>query len=108
MTQRILVVDDDRSMVGVLRGYLEQSGYAVITAYDGDTAMRLIRAERPDLAVLDLMMPGHDGWAITRLVRADASLAALPIILLTARVDDSDKILGLELGADDYITKPFN
>jgi DNA-binding response OmpR family regulator len=108
MTQRILVVDDDRSMVGVLCGYLEQAGYAVITAYDGDTALRLIRTERPDLAVLDLMMPGHDGWAITRVVRADARLVALPIILLTARVDDSDKILGLELGADDYITKPFN
>ena len=108
MTQRILVVDDDRSMVGVLRGYLEQAGYAVIPAYDGDTALRLIRTERPDLAVLDLMMPGHDGWAITRVVRADASLVALPIIVLTARVDDSDKILGLELGADDYITKPFN
>lgn len=108
MTQRILVVDDDHLMVNVLRGYLEQAGYTVLTAYDGDTAMRLLRTERPDLAVLDLMLPGRDGWAITRLVRSDATLAALPIILLTARVDDSDKILGLELGADDYITKPFN
>jgi len=108
MTQRILVVDDDRSIVKVLRGYLEQSGYQVLTAYDGEAALRTLRRDRPDLVVLDLMMPGCDGWEITRLVRADSALAALPIILLTARVDDGDKIFGLELGADDYITKPFN
>lgn len=108
MTQRILVVDDDRSIVKVLRGYLEQSGYQVLTAYDGEAALRTLRRERPDLVVLDLMMPGCDGWEITRLVRADSALASLPIILLTARVDDGDKIFGLELGADDYITKPFN
>lgn len=108
MTQRILVVDDDRSIVKVLRGYLEQSGYQVLTAYDGEAALRTLRRERPDLVVLDLMMSGCDGWEITRLVRADSALASLPIILLTARVDDGDKIFGLELGADDYITKPFN
>lgn len=108
MTQRILVVDDDRSIVNVLRGYLEHAGYQVLTAYDGDAAMSLLHRERPDLALLDLMMPGRDGWEIIRLVRADRELAALPIILLTARVEDTDKILGLELGADDYITKPFN
>jgi two-component system alkaline phosphatase synthesis response regulator PhoP len=108
MQARILVVDDDRSIVNVLRGYLEQSGYQVLTAYDGTSALEVIRQERPDLVVLDLMLPGRDGWSLTRLVRADSALAALPIILVTARVDDSDKILGLELGADDYITKPFN
>lgn len=108
MTSCILVVDDDRSIVNMLRGYLEQSGYQVRTAYDGTTALQIIRQERPDLVVLDLMLPGRDGWALTRLVRADPALAALPIILVTARVDDRDKILGLELGADDYITKPFN
>jgi two-component system alkaline phosphatase synthesis response regulator PhoP len=108
MQARILVVDDDRSIVNVLRGYLEQSGYQVLTAYDGTSALQAIRQERPDLVVLDLMLPGHDGWSLTRLVRADSALAALPIILVTARIDDSDKILGLELGADDYITKPFN
>lgn len=108
MTYRILVVDDDKSIVKVLRGYLEQSGYEVLTAYDGETALHSLRRERPDLVVLDVMMPGRDGWELIRLVRADKMLAALPIILLTARIEDSDKIVGLELGADDYITKPFN
>ena len=104
----VLVVDDDRSITRVVRGYLEQAGYGVLTAHDGATALRLLRAEQPDLLVLDLMLPDRDGWEITRLIRADAALAATPIIMLTARVEDTDKIVGLELGADDYITKPFN
>jgi two-component system, OmpR family, alkaline phosphatase synthesis response regulator PhoP len=108
MPQRILVVDDDASIVKVLRGYLEQSGYQVLTAFDGETALHMLRRERPDLVVLDLMLPHRDGWDITRVVRADKVLAATPIIMLTARVEDSDKIVGLELGADDYITKPFS
>ncbi len=108
MSQRILVVDDDPSIVKVVRGYLEQSGYQVLSAADGETALHMLRRERPDLLVLDLMLPKRDGREITRLVRADATLAALPIIMLTARVEDTDKIVGLELGADDYITKPFN
>ena len=108
MTQRILVVDDDRSILRVLRGYLEQSGFQVMDASDGETALHCLRRERPDLMILDLMMPGRDGWEVTRIVRADQNLAATPIIMLTARVDDTDKIVGLELGADDYITKPFN
>jgi two-component system alkaline phosphatase synthesis response regulator PhoP len=108
MAQRILVVDDDRSIVKVLRGYLEQAGYQVLTAGDGETALHVLRRDRPDLLVLDLMMPGRDGWDVTRVVRADPVLAPLPIIMLTARVDDTDKIVGLELGADDYVTKPFN
>jgi two-component system alkaline phosphatase synthesis response regulator PhoP len=108
MPQRILVADDDKSIVKVVQGYLEQAGYIVLTAFDGETALHMLRAERPDLVVLDVMMPGRDGWELTRLIRADASLVAMPVILLTARVDDTDKIVGLELGADDYITKPFN
>jgi DNA-binding response OmpR family regulator len=108
MAQRILVVDDDRSIVKVLSGYLEQSGYQVIPAYDGETAIHLLRRERPDLVILDLMMPNRDGWEVTQLVRADPKLSPMPVIMLTARVEDTDKILGLELGADDYITKPFN
>jgi two-component system, OmpR family, alkaline phosphatase synthesis response regulator PhoP len=110
MTARpcVLVVDDDPAITRVVRGYLEQAGYGVLTAYDGDTALRLLRTERPDLLVLDLMLPDRDGWDITRLIRADPALAATPIIMLTARVEDTDKIVGLELGADDYITKPFN
>ena len=108
MPQRILIVDDDRSIVKVLTAYLEQSGYQVLPAYDGEMALHTLRRERPDLMILDLMMPQRDGWEITNLVRADKSLAATPIIMLTARVEDTDKIVGLEMGADDYITKPFN
>lgn len=108
MTQRILVVDDDKQIVRLVSSYLEQAGYIVLTAYDGEDAMRIIRHERPDLIVLDLMLPKRDGYEITKWLRADPSLAATPILMLTARVEDSDKILGLELGADDYLTKPFN
>ena len=106
--RRILVVDDDREVVRLIRAYLEQAGFEVLAAYDGDTAVHVIRRERPDLLLLDLMLPGKDGWAITRLVRAEPALAHTPIIMLTARVDDTDKIVGLELGADDYVTKPYN
>ncbi len=106
--RRVLVVDDDKSIVKVVRSYLEQAGYEVQIAHTGETALHALRSERPDLLVLDLMLPDRDGWEITRLIRADATLAALPIIMLTARVEDTDKIIGLELGADDYITKPFN
>ena len=108
MAQRILVVDDDRSIVKVLASYLEKSGYQALSAYDGEMALHQLRRERPDLVILDLMMPNRDGWEVTKIVRADYSLAATPIIMLTARVEDTDKIVGLELGADDYITKPFN
>ena len=108
MAQRILVVDDDREIVRLVRAYLEQAGYQVLVAYDGDTALHLLRRERPDLAILDLMLPDRDGWDVTRIVRSDASLSTTPIIMLTARVEDHDKIVGLELGADDYVVKPFN
>jgi two-component system alkaline phosphatase synthesis response regulator PhoP len=106
--KRILVVDDDHEVVRLMRGYLEQSGYEVLVAYNGQTAMHIIRRDRPDLVLLDLMLPDLDGWEITRSVRADPILMHTPIILLTARVTDADKIVGLELGADDYITKPYN
>ena len=108
MPQRILVVDDDKSIVKVLSAYLQEAGFQVLAAHDGEAALHLLRREKPDLLVLDLMMPRRDGWEVTRLVRADPALAATPLIMLTARVDDTDKIVGLELGADDYITKPFN
>src|SRR5512140_126562 len=108
MSQRILVVDDDKQITRLVQTYLEKAGFAVLTAYDGENALRVIRHERPDLVVLDLMLPGRDGWEITRTLRADERLCELPILMLTARVEDTDKILGLELGADDYLTKPFN
>jgi len=106
--RRILVVDDDREVVRLIRAYLEQAGFEVLAAHDGETAVHILRREQPDLLLLDLMLPGRDGWEITRLVRGDPTLAHTPIIMLTARIDDTDKIVGLELGADDYVTKPYN
>lgn len=106
--QTILVVDDSKETVRAVRVYLEQSGFRVLIAHEGTTALHMLRREKPDLVVLDLMLPDRDGLDITRTVRQDASLKSIPIIMLTARVEDQDKIVGLELGADDYITKPFN
>jgi two-component system alkaline phosphatase synthesis response regulator PhoP len=106
--QSILVVDDDPSIARVLRNYLEQAGFEVLVAYDGGSALHTLRREKPALLILDLMLPDLDGRDLARIIRADAVLAATPIIMLTARVEDTDKIVGLELGADDYITKPFN
>ncbi len=108
MAQRILVVDDDKQIVRLLKSYLEKAAFGVLMAFDGPEAQRVIRRERPDLVVLDLMLPERDGWEITRWLRADEQLTSIPILMLTARVEDTDKILGLELGADDYLTKPFN
>jgi two-component system alkaline phosphatase synthesis response regulator PhoP len=108
MKQRIIIVDDDKEVVRLMRAYLEQAGYEVLVAYDGETAVHNLRREKPDLLLLDLMLPDRDGWDITRLVRGDPTLAHIPIIMLTARVEDTDKIIGLEIGADDYVTKPYN
>lgn len=108
MKERILVVDDDKEIVRLVRSYLEKAGYMVFTAYDGDTAVHTMRREQPGVVVLDLMLPDMDGWDITRFIRRDERLQKTIIIMLTARVEDTDKIVGLEMGADDYITKPFN
>lgn len=105
---RILVVDDDPQIVRLVRSYLEQAGFAVVSAADGEAALTTARSERPNLIVLDLMLPRRNGLDVTRALRADPTLAATPILMLTARVEDVDRILGLELGADDYVTKPFN
>ena len=107
-TQRILVVDDDKEVVRLMRGYLEQAGFEALAAYNGETAIHILRREKPDLLLLDLMLPDRDGYDITRLVRGDPALSSIPIIMVTARVEDADKIIGLEIGADDYVTKPYN
>lgn len=104
----ILVVDDDQALVRLLVGYLEQAGFGTRSAFEGGAVLPLLRRDPIDLVVLDLMLPNRDGWTITRTMRDDPRLCNIPIIMLTARVGDADKLLGLELGADDYITKPFN
>lgn len=107
-TRTILVVDDEPEIVQIVRDYLERNGFRVLIAYDGRNAIRLARQERPDLLILDLMMPEVDGLDVVRMLRTDSMTNSLPIILLTARVEETDRLIGLELGADDYITKPFS
>src|SRR5215211_3625004 len=107
-TRTILVVDDEPEILTITRDYLDRAGFRVIVASDGDTALRLARMERPSLLVLDLMLPGMDGLDVARGLRQDPATRALPIIMLTARVDETDRLIGLELGADDYISKPFS
>jgi two-component system alkaline phosphatase synthesis response regulator PhoP len=106
--ETILVIDDDKEIARLLRSYMEQAGYQVRVAFDGESGLAMLRHEPVALLLLDLMLPGMDGWEITRRIRSETALATTPIIMLTARIEDSDKILGLELGADDYVTKPFN
>ncbi|HEX6383105.1 MAG TPA: response regulator transcription factor [Anaerolineae bacterium] len=105
MNEIILVVDDEANIRDLARLYLEKDGYRVITADDGVQALAQFRQEPPALIVLDLMLPEIDGWEVCRRVRAESDV---PILMLTARDDDIDKIVGLEMGADDYLTKPFN
>lgn len=109
MAAKILVVDDEAKIVRLVRSYLEQAGFAVVEAGDGQTALIQARREKPDLVVLDLGLPGIDGLEVARILRRGAAGERdTPIIMLTARIEDTDKIVGLELGADDYMTKPFN
>jgi two-component system alkaline phosphatase synthesis response regulator PhoP len=105
MAQTILVVDDEARILKLVRDYLERAGFTVFTARDGETALTLARIEQPDLIVLDLMLPGVDGLDVCRRLRQESGV---PIIMLTARVEEADRIVGLELGADDYVTKPFS
>ena len=105
MTQTILVVDDEPEIVRLLRSYLEKDGYRVATAYNGEEALYVARHEKPDLVVLDILMPKMDGLAFTRQIRREQDV---PIIMLTARAEETDRIVGLEMGADDYVTKPFS
>ena len=106
--KKILVVDDEKDIVELISYNLEQEGFAVIKAYDGQMAWERVKTAKPDLVVLDLMIPGIHGLEVCKLIRRDAATETLPIIILTAKSDQVDKILGLELGADDYVTKPFN
>lgn len=102
---RILIVDDEKQIVDIVEAYVKREGYIALTAFDGNAALEMARKNRPDLIVLDLMLPGLTGWEVCQALRAESDV---PIIMLTARDDTTDKIVGLELGADDYVTKPFD
>src|SRR3990172_1414945 len=105
MTQKILIVDDEPDIVRLVRAYLERAGFAVVTAGEGGEALAVFRHERPNLVVLDLNLPGMDGLDVCRGMRRDSDV---PIIMLTARLEETDRLIGLELGADDYVVKPFS
>ncbi|MDZ4278301.1 MAG: response regulator transcription factor [Dehalococcoidia bacterium] len=104
MAKTILVVEDEPTLTATLRYSLEREGYRVVSAPDGEEGLEKARAARPDLVILDLMLPGLDGFEVCRILRRDT---ASPILMLTAKTEEVDKVVGLELGADDYVTKPF-
>ncbi len=107
MVRKILVVDDEPVLVETIAYNLEQAGYQVITAADGASALQAARREVPDLIILDIMLPEMDGLEVCRQLRRESSTATTPIMMLTAKSDEIDKVVGLEVGADDYVTKPF-
>jgi DNA-binding response OmpR family regulator len=107
MIRKILVVDDEQVLVETMAYNLEQAGYLVTTAADGSTALEAARRETPDLIILDIMLPEMDGLEVCRQLRRESSTAMTPIMMLTAKGDEIDKVVGLEVGADDYVTKPF-
>ena len=108
MVLKALIVDDEREIVNLVRHHLEKEGLSCVEAYEGETALQLARTERPDLLVLDLMLPGIDGLEICRLLRRDRTTANMAIIMLTAKAEEVDRVVGLEMGADDYLVKPFS
>jgi phosphate regulon transcriptional regulator PhoB len=108
MPKKILIVDDEKDIVDLISYNLEKEGFTTIKAYDGESALELVKARKPDLVLLDLMLPGIRGLEVCKFIRKNPDTETLPIIMLTAKGDQVDKILGFEMGADDYITKPFN
>jgi two-component system, OmpR family, phosphate regulon response regulator PhoB len=108
MTSRVLVVEDERDIRDLLAFHLERDGYQVTRAATGPEALRQLRAVPPDLVILDLMLPEMDGLEVCRRLRAEPATAALPVIMLTAKGDEVDRVVGLEIGADDYVVKPFS
>ena len=105
MSKKILIVEDEKKLVNVLKAYLEQAGFAVVTASDGQQALTVFRHEKPALVLLDLNLPVLDGLDVCRALRKDS---AVPIVMVTARIEETDRLIGLELGADDYVSKPFS
>ncbi len=108
MPKRIVIIEDEADIIGLVTHYLEKEGYRVTAVRDGAQGFRQLKTDRPDLLILDIMLPEMDGLEICRRVRADSATAALPIIMLTAKGEETDRVVGLEMGADDYLTKPFS
>jgi DNA-binding response OmpR family regulator len=106
--RRVLVVDDEKDLVDLISYNLVRNGYDVVTAFNGNEALDVARRESPDLVVLDLMLPGIDGTEVARQLRNDARTAGIPIVMLTAKGEETDVVVGLTIGADDYVTKPFS
>ena len=105
---KILIVDDEEDIVNLIAYNLEKEGYSTVKTFDGEAALKILQTQRPDLMILDLMLPKMSGLDVCRNIRRNPSTAALPIIMLTAKSDEIDKVTGLEIGADDYVTKPFS
>lgn len=105
MKYSVLLVDDDEKLVQLLKSYFEKEGFIIYTAYDGVTAIQIVREKNPSIMILDIMLPEMDGWDVCRKIRKDNEV---PIIMLTARDEETDRLIGLEIGADDYVTKPFS
>ncbi len=105
---KILVTDDEKDIVELISYNLEKEGFSILKAYDGEAALRLVQLHKPDLLILDLMLPSLSGIDVCKAIRNNPATASLPIIMVTAKADETDKIIGLEIGADDYITKPFS
>lgn len=108
MREKILIVDDEKDIVKMLDYNLKKEGYRIASSNDGERALTLVNREHPDLIILDLMLPGVDGLEVCKTLKKEGKTAVIPIIMLTAKTQETDKILGLELGADDYVTKPFS
>ena len=106
MSKRVLIVDDEKAIVDILEFNLQRDGYEALKAYDGPEGLRMAREENPDLVLLDVMLPGMDGFTVCRTLRAEGN--DVPIVMITAREEETDKVFGLEIGADDYVTKPFS
>jgi two-component system alkaline phosphatase synthesis response regulator PhoP len=106
--KKILIIEDEKDIVNLLTHYLEKEGYQVLSTSDGIRGMQSARNDHPDLIILDLMLPQMDGLEVCKKIRSVPETASVPVIMLTAKSEDSDKIVGLELGADDYVTKPFS
>lgn len=106
--KRILIVDDEKQLVSLVKLHMEMAGYEVLSASDGEKALAIGKEEKPDLIILDLMLPKIDGWEVCKRLRAEEKVSGIPVIMLTARTDTDDKLKGFECGADDYVTKPFS